>query len=375
MPKLKTLLLLSLATLCAPAFGQNVNPASPGTLNYVEGQASIEGRPLSHRSVGRTEMRLGQVIATANGKAEILLTPGIFLRLGDNSTVQMVSPDLTHTEVRLERGNASVEVDQIYKQNTVLIDFANGQTQLLKHGLYGFDANNSTVRVFDGKAAVYPGHNLQSNIKPIEVKGGRQLVLTGEPTKPERFNKDLAKNDDLYKWSSLRSAYLGQANVDLASAYAGASGLNSGWYWAGGPFGYTWLPGSGLFWNPFGYGFYSPIYLYGGGSIYGRYGYGDGYGYGGGYGYQGNGYGNRRNFGNQDHGRGYPGGHPGPVHAPGSFHGGTPGGVRGGGGNFHGGGGGSSQGAGGGGGFHGGGGGGSQGGGGGGSHGGGGGHR
>ncbi|HUZ96955.1 MAG TPA: FecR domain-containing protein [Edaphobacter sp.] len=367
MPRLKALLILSLATLAAPAFGQNANPASPGTLNYVEGQASIEGRPLSHRSVGRTEMQAGQVIATANGKAEILLTPGIFLRLGDNSTVQMVSPNLTHTEVRLERGDASVEVDQIYKESTVLIDTPNGQTQLLKHGLYGFDANNSTVRVFDGKAAVYPGQNLQSNIKPIEVKGGRQLVLNGEMVKPQRFNKGQAKNDDLYQWSSLRSAYLGDANIDLASEYAGYGGFTPGWYWAGGPFGYTWLPGNGLFWNPFGYGFYSPLYLYGGGAIYGGYGYG-GYGYGGyggygygGYGYNGGGYGTRRSFGNQGQQHGYLGGHPGPVHAPGSFHGGAPGGFRGGGG-FHGGGGG-----GGGGGFHGGGGGG-----GGGSHGGGG---
>jgi hypothetical protein len=355
MPRLKALFILSLATLCAPAFGQSVNPASPGTLNYVEGHASIEGRPLSHRSVGRTEMRPGQVIATANGKVEILLTPGIFLRLGDDSTVQMVSPDLTHTEVRLERGRADVEVDQIYKQNTVLIDFANGQTQLLKRGLYSFDANNSTVRVFDGKAAVYPGQNLQSNIKPIEVKGGRQLVLTGEPTKTQRFNKDQAKNTNLYKWSSLRSAYLGQANIDLASEYAGVSGFNPGWYWAGGPFGYTWLPGNGLFWSPFGFGFYSPYYLYGGGPIYG---YG-GYGYGG-YGYAGNGYGNRRNFNNENRSRGYRGGAPGPVHGPGSFHGGTSGGAQSSGGNFHSGGegGGGFHGGGGGGGFQGGGGGG-----------------
>jgi hypothetical protein len=348
-PKFKVLLALSLATLCAPVFGQqygqNINPANPGTLNYVEGQASIEGRPLSNRSVGRTEMQAGQVIATANGKAEILLTPGIFLRLGDNSTVQMVSPDLTHTEVRLERGNASVEVDQIYKQNTVLIDFPNGQTQLLQHGLYGFDANNSTVRVFDGKAAVYPGQNLQSNIKPIEVKGGRQFVLNGEATKPQRFDKNQAKDDDLYKWSNLRSAYLGDANIDLASSYAGYGGFTPGWYWAGGPFGYTWLPGDGLFWNPFGYGFYSPYYIYGGGFVYPRPGF---YGYRGGHGYGG-----------------HP--HPGPIRGANGRAVSHSGGYRGNGGGFHGNAGGGFRG-GGGGGFHGGGGGG------GGSHGGGG-HR
>jgi len=47
--------------------------------------------------------------------------------------------------------------------------------------------------------------------------------------------------------------YLGDANADLASDYAGSANFNPGWYWAGGPYGYTWLPGNGLFWNPGGF--------------------------------------------------------------------------------------------------------------------------
>jgi hypothetical protein len=309
---------LSLASLCATTFGQNANSARPGTLNYIEGQASIEGRPLSPNSVGNTTLQAGQVIATANGKAEILLTPGIFVRLGDNTTVQMVSPDLTHTEIKLEQGRANVEVDQIYRQNTILIDLKNGQTQLLKNGLYAFDATNSTVRVFNGQASVYPGANVQTNVKPIEVKGDHQLALNGEPLKPQRFNKDQATTDPLYKWSSLRSNYLGEANLNLAEEYAASPGFYPGWYWAGYPFGYTWLPGDGLFWSPFGYGFYSPFYLRGGGFIYGGYG---------------------RGF------NGYRGGHP-----VGGFHGGAVSGFHGsGGGGFHGGGGGGFHGGGGGG--------------------------
>ncbi len=313
MPRFKALTwMLSLAALSATAFGQNANSVSPGTLNYIEGQASIEGRPLSSQSVGNTKLEAGQVLATANGKAEILLTPGIFLRLGEDSTVQMVTPDLAHTEVRLEQGRADVEVDQIYPQNTILVDLKNGQTQLLKNGLYAFDAGNATVRVFDGKAAVYPGANLQANVKPIDVKGGHQLVLNGDLVKPQGFNKDQAKADPLYKWSSLRSNYLGQANLNLAEEYAGYSGFYPGWYWAGGPFGYTWLPGDGLFWSPFGYGFYSPYYIRGGGFIYGGYGRGF-YGRGG---YPAGGY------------------HGGALRAQGGqgFHGGGGGGFHGGGG-------------------------------------------
>src|SRR6266702_7468157 len=179
MPRLKVLL-LSLATLSASAFGQNANQARPGTLNYIEGQASIEGHQLSPNSVGSTELQAGQFLSTANGKAEILLTPGVFLRLGNDTTIQMVSPNLTQTEVKLERGRANVDVDQRHKQNTMLVDLKNGQTQLQKNGLYTFDADSSTVRVFDGQAAVYPGADLQANVKPIEVKGDRERDLTGE---------------------------------------------------------------------------------------------------------------------------------------------------------------------------------------------------
>jgi hypothetical protein len=320
MPRSKMLLLLSLATLFAPAFGQSANQARPGTLNYVEGQASIDGRQVSPQSVGSAELQPGQYLATADGKAEILLTPGVFLRLDNNSTVKMIKPDLTHTEVSIERGRASVEADQLLPQNLILIDQKNGQTQLLKNGLYEFNAENNTVRTFDGKAAVFPGNSMQSNVKPVDVKGGRQLALNGEPVKPQGFDKNHSQ-DDLYKWSSLRSQYLGEANVDLAAQYAGYGGaFNPGWYWDSSLYAYDWLPGGwDPFFSPFGYGFYSPYYLYGGGFVYGRGFYGRGYGYRGGYGFSG------------VHG-GYRGGAVG-GHAVG-------GGGFGGGGGFHGGGGG-----------------------------------
>ena len=261
-PRLKALILLSLATLSASAFAQYANPASPGTINYVEGSASIEGRQLSSKSVGQTTMQAGEYLATSDGKVEVLLTPGIFLRLGKDTTIQMVSPALTQTEIKVEHGRADVEVDQIFEQNRILIDQSRGQTQILKRGLYSFNADTATVRVLDGEALVFPGGNYQSEVKPIKVKDDHELALASGQLKPQKFDKDQSQ-DDLYKWSTLRSQYLGQANQTLASDYEGSSDFNPGWYWAGGPYGYTWLPGSGLFWNPFGYGFYSPYYLYG----------------------------------------------------------------------------------------------------------------
>jgi hypothetical protein len=314
-------------------------------VNYVEGQASIEGRQLSPQSVGHAELRAGQFLATGNGKAEVLLTPGVFLRLDSNSTVKMVSPELTRTEVEVTQGRVSLEVDQIYKQNNILINLANGQTHILKNGLYEFDATNHTVRTFNGEAEVFASLTPQPGEKPIKVKGGKELALTGEAMKPVGFNKNQFKESDaLYNWSSLRSAYLGEGNIDLASSYAGSSGFAPGWFWNQSAYSYTWLPGgNGLFWSPFGYGFYSPYYIGGGGYIYG-----------GGRGYRG-GYGGRPGYPGRPGQPGHPGypGHPGnPGRGGGAVsHGGGAVSHGGGGGAMsHGGGGGASRGSGGGGG-------------------------
>src|ERR1700730_11850288 len=75
------------------------NPARPGSLNYVEGQASIEGQSLGPEAIGKTELKPGQSLETVVGKAELLLTPGVFFRLGDASSVMMISPTLTDTEL------------------------------------------------------------------------------------------------------------------------------------------------------------------------------------------------------------------------------------------------------------------------------------
>jgi len=328
MQRFKVVTLLSVATsLFVPAaLAQNTNSARPGTINYVEGQATLNGQELTSQSAGRSEIAPNQTLSTTNGKVEVLLTPGVFLRIGDNSSVTMISPDLTRTEVQLDRGTAEVEVDQIYKENDLLVDQGPAQAKLLKFGLYEFNATAGSIRVFDGEAAVSPS---QTSRKWINVKSHHQFAVNGEPTKPEDFNAELAADQDqLYDWGKLRADYLGQANLNLAEEYAGSPSFYPGWFWDAGMYGYTWLPGDGLFWDPYGFGFYSPWYLYGGGYIYGGYGFRGGY-YHGGYGYRGGG-----GFYNSPHAATFG---PGPAHlgggvaGGGGFHGGGGGGFGGGG--------------------------------------------
>ena len=98
-PRMKTIALLGIGVLGAPAFA--ANSAHPGTVNYVEGAAFIEGKQLNEKSVGTADLDIGEVLSTAAGKAEILLTPGVFLRVDENSAVKMISPDITPTQAVL----------------------------------------------------------------------------------------------------------------------------------------------------------------------------------------------------------------------------------------------------------------------------------
>jgi hypothetical protein len=222
-------------------------------LNYVEGQASIEGQSLGPEVIGKTELKAGQSLETGVGKAELLLTPGVFFRLGDNSSVMMISPTLTDTELRLDKGEATVEVAELHPENNVVIAEDGAKVRLTKTGFYDFDADHYIVRVYQGEA------NVEVNGKDIEVKKEHQLAFNaGGSMKPEKFDKEQVQ-DDLYRWSSLRSSYLAEANVDRAKDYQVGSWYGAGWDWDPYYGAYTFIPGNGIFYSPFGWGFYSPF--------------------------------------------------------------------------------------------------------------------
>ena len=195
--------------------------AQPGTVNYVEGQANIDGRALGSGSLRTTTVGSGQTLATGMGsKAEMLLTPGVVLRLGDNSAVRMVSPTLVNTKVDLARGTAMVEVDQIVPGNHLMVTDHSANVQLDKKGLYSFNADQPMVEVYDGKASVQVGD------KSTDVGKGRELALQpADKLKTQSFNRE--QQGELYAWSSMRSQYLSEANGYSAQTILAG---NPGWW-------------------------------------------------------------------------------------------------------------------------------------------------
>ena len=255
-------------------------PPQPGTVNYIEGRVSVDGKTVTDQAAGSVQLAEGQSLATEDGRAELLLTPGIFFRADRQSRVQMIAPGISDTILQLQKGRAIVEVAYIRPENNVRIEIGNASARVLKPGLYDFDADRDLVRVFDGKAEV------QFADRHITAGGGRELSLnaTGK-LKARKFDKNAYQRDDFYRWARLRSSYLTEANADAARRYAGGGGWSAGvwsgagWYWDPYFSAYTFIPGDGIFYSPFGWGFSSPWFVYGTPYFYGApyFGYFGGY--------------------------------------------------------------------------------------------------
>ncbi|MGH9688749.1 MAG: hypothetical protein ACRD5K_16825 [Candidatus Acidiferrales bacterium] len=255
------------ATSSQVAPSDHPETASPGTINYVEGRARIGAETLSSPSVGKVALQAGQTLETENGRVEVLLTPGVFLRLGNDTSATMVSPSLTDTKVKIASGEATVEVDEYHSEQNLMIAEGDSTSYLVHTGLYDFVSQQGVVRVIKGQAVVV------QNDHHVRVNSGQEVNLYPETArlKAKKFNVGQYKKEDpLYSWTKLRSQYLAEANVKVAPYLYGwnRSGLGwapgwwgwygPGWYWNPWFMSYTFVPGSGVIDSPFGWGFYSP---------------------------------------------------------------------------------------------------------------------
>jgi hypothetical protein len=231
------------------------------------------------------EIKPNEVLKTTEGRAEVLLAPGSFLRLAENTSIKMTSNRLSDTRFELLEGEILVESVDFTKDsaaakvkgNQITVAFQDSNTTIDKPGLYQFNSAPARVRVYEGEALV------KTESAQVTIKRGKETQLGGV-LMAEKF--DNKSGDELSRWSARRSGYLALANVSAAhSMYNDSNAWSSysGGYmggWAFNPmFGmYTFVPMGGIGFSPFGFGYYSP-YTVGLYSPYYGYGYG-GYGYG-----------------------------------------------------------------------------------------------
>jgi hypothetical protein len=250
---MRTNIFLALTVAAASLSAQNVISARSGLIHYAEGNVTLEGQKVKPKNGEFPIVEKGQTLATEDARAEVLLTPGVFLRLGSQSSFKMVSNLLSDTRLEVLSGTAIIEVDDMPKGNSVTVLYHDAKIIPLKHGLYRLDVSDNRFRVFDGEAQVI------QNDQTAQVKAGHQIEF-GSVFLASKFDRKYG--DSLDSWAAGRSQRISQANLTAANMVSSGSGASSytssNWVWN--PyFGlFTYLPYSGFGYNPYGWTIYSP---------------------------------------------------------------------------------------------------------------------
>lgn len=271
----KVLLICAAGTLIAAnVFGQDSRVVSAAGDKYVisakaGGVNFTEGRVVIARSDGRggqlvkgDEVQIGERVATgADGRAEILLNPGSYLRIDKETEFSFVSTSLDDLKIKLNSGSAIFEViaDDEFK---VSIRMPKTQVELIRSGVYRLNVMaDGTAKISVWKGTAFVG------AAKTEVKPGRAATIDGNAAVVAKF--DRGQKDGLDTWSKDRAKELTKINAGLQRRTLRDTLLNSfnrrgGWdmynsfglwifdpmrrYWCFMPFGYGWG-------SPYGYGY------------------------------------------------------------------------------------------------------------------------
>src|SRR5678816_2174381 len=223
----KTQSLATLLTVCALAFAcytsisaQNrekfVILAKAGGVNAVTGQATVHGKGETEwqQLTVTDDLDAGDRVRTAyDGRVEILLNPGSYLRVGGNSEVELSDNTLSNLEVRLLRGTAIVEAtgaDGL--ELNINISTPHTKLAIVRQGLYRLNVvpNDATeLIVRKGRVILSDSHT--------KVKGGNKVVFSATNVTVAELTKEEKKvQEPVDNWSKDRAETLAKANRKIS---------------------------------------------------------------------------------------------------------------------------------------------------------------
>lgn len=190
------LVLLAAATFSVPSIAQSVIATHSGLVYYFDGVVYLNDQPIESHTGKFQSVAEGAELRTAQGHAEVLLTPGVFLRLGENTSIRMLSDDLANTRVELQTGSAVVDSSEPTPGTAVTLVIRDWQVTSSEAGTYRIDSDPPHLWVLKGDADVAVG-----NKQPVSVEEGMDLPLTAALRPKESSNQP---TDSLSEWAKGR---------------------------------------------------------------------------------------------------------------------------------------------------------------------------
>jgi FecR-like protein len=223
--------------------------ARAGGVNAVTGRAAVRSHGTSEwqQLTIREDLGTGDLVRTGvDGRVEMLLNPGSYLRIGENSEFELADNSLENLELRLIRGTAIVEATGA-DDTALQINITTPHTKLsiVRRGLYRLnvvpgDATELIVR--KGRVMLDRSHT--------KIQGGNKVVFNSDTFFIAKLEKaDKKKVDNLEAWSKERAETVSQANRKIRSREMAMLRADFNGRW-----------GRGFYGSRNGYWFYSPSY-------------------------------------------------------------------------------------------------------------------
>lgn len=193
------------AVILSTAAAQYVVSTMAGYIHFAEGGVLIEEKPFEFDVIEIVHLEGGQCLRTVDGRAEVMIMPGSFIRLGPGSELEMIWGGLLSAEMKLNEGSAVIDLIGAIGTDSINIQAGAAQVKFLKSGLYRIDlprGGDPVVRVYHGMACV------EVNGENITFGNNRSLKAAahGRTLKPERFND--SEEDALDSWNKERGKLL-----------------------------------------------------------------------------------------------------------------------------------------------------------------------
>jgi len=254
MSRLRVAPLLTLAVLWAwsTVSGQSVRSTRSGLIYFFEGYVFIGDEQLQQRFGRFPEVGEGRVLRTELGRAEVLLTPGVILRVDENSAIRMVSNSLSDTRIELLRGSAILEVSHETANPPDTLIYKTWQVRVPKDSVARIDSGLAQLRVLSGTAEV----STEDNSGLVTVQRGEVLPLASVLVAEQAATPAA---DDFNIWAMNRSSVVSEDNTIGAGIIDDPDQLDSSGVASGG-FSYfpqTGIPSLGITY-PYGLSFWTP---------------------------------------------------------------------------------------------------------------------
>ena len=234
-----------LPIVCLSLAGDSTTRSIPGSINRIEGLALLDGKPLVDGRAALALIRKSSTIVTAAAYAEVLLDPGMFLRIGPNTAARFVTIESGNIRIQLDRGEVLLDAAAA-PRGAVSISFNRVTVRALESGLYEMDADHLRSQIYAGRAEVRYAAGV------LQLRKREQVNYLNNALSVQRFETD--RVDALYVWSARVAEYEAVASYGVALTLR-SNPDGAAWRWDNAMHCWAYVPKAGTVPDPFGWSY------------------------------------------------------------------------------------------------------------------------